>query len=152
MKKKPAKKYEKETGRKPIIATMAEESTLRAQAWLKNGCNAFDGKRPTSQPMSFWTEQDVLTYLKEYHIPYAPVYGEIEEINGALKTTLCDRTGCVFCGFGCHLEKEPNRFQRLKTTHPKLWEYCMKPWEAGGLGMKMPLEFIGVKTETEGEV
>ena len=152
MKKKPAKKYEKETGRKPIIATMAEESTLRAQAWLKNGCNAFDGKRPTSQPMSFWTEQDVLTYLKEYHIPYAPVYGEIEEINGALKTTLCDRTGCVFCGFGCHLEKEPNRFQRLKITHPKLWEYCMKPWEAGGLGMKTPLEFIGVKTETEEEL
>ncbi len=152
MKKKPAKKYEKETGRKPIIATMTEESTLRAQAWLKNGCNAFDGKRPTSQPMSFWTEQDVLTYLKEYHIPYAPVYGEIEEINGALKTTLCDRTGCVFCGFGCHLEKEPNRFQRLKTTHPKLWEYCMKPWEAGGLGMKTPLEFIGVKTETEEEL
>ena len=152
MKKKPAKKYEKETGRKPIIATMAEESTLRAQAWLKNGCNAFDGKRPTSQPISFWTEQDVLTYLKEYHIPYAPVYGEIEEINGALKTTLCDRTGCVFCGFGCHLEKEPNRFQRLKTTHPKLWEYCMKPWEDGGLGMKTPLEFIGVKTETEEEL
>lgn len=152
MKKKPAKKYEKETGRKPIIATMAEESTLRTQAWLKNGCNAFDGKRPTSQPISFWTEQDVLTYLKEYHIPYAPVYGEIEEINGALKTTLCDRTGCVFCGFGCHLEKEPNRFQRLKTTHPKLWEYCMKPWEDGGLGMKTPLEFIGVKTETEEEL
>mgnify|MGYP004464843729 CR=1 FL=1 len=152
MKKKPAKKYEKETGRRPIIATMTNESTLRKQAWLKNGCNAFDGERPISQPMSFWTEQDVLTYLKEYHIPYAPVYGEIVKINGALKTTLCNRTGCVFCGFGCHLEKEPNRFQRLKTTHPKLWEYCMKPWEAGGLGMKTPLELIGVKTEMEEEL
>jgi hypothetical protein len=35
MKKKPAKKYEKETGRKPILATMAEESVLRTHAWLK---------------------------------------------------------------------------------------------------------------------
>lgn len=46
MKKKPAKQYEKETGRKPIIATLAEESKLRLQKWLKHGCNAFDLKRP----------------------------------------------------------------------------------------------------------
>lgn len=62
-------------------------------------------------------------------------------------TTGCDRTGCIFCGFGCHLEKEPNRFQRLKCTHPKQWEYCMKPVEDGGLGMKSVLDYIGVKTE-----
>ena len=145
MKKKPAKKYEKETGRKPIIATMAEESTLRAQAWLKNGCNAFDGKRRTSQPMSFWTEQDVLTYLKEYHIPYAPVYGEIVDENGKLKTTGASRTGCMFCMFGAHLEKEPNRFQCMKITHPKIHDYCMKPMADGGLGLAEVLDFIGVK-------
>lgn len=145
MKKKPAKKYEKETGRKPIIATMAEESTLRAQAWLKNGCNAFDGKRRTSQPMSFWTEQDVLTYLKEYHIPYAPVYGEIVDENGKLKTTGASRTGCMFCMFGVHLEKEPNRFQCMKITHPKIHDYCMKPMADGGLGLAEVLDFIGVK-------
>ena len=28
------------------------------------------------------------------------------------KTTDCDRTGCIFCGFGCYLESSPNRFQR----------------------------------------
>ncbi len=60
MKKKPAKKYEKETGRLPIVATMAEESNLRLQKWLKPGCNAFDLKRPMSAPMSFWSENDVL--------------------------------------------------------------------------------------------
>lgn len=38
MKKKPAKQYEKETGRLPIVATMAEESNLRLQKWLKHGC------------------------------------------------------------------------------------------------------------------
>jgi hypothetical protein len=27
--------------------------------------------------------------------------------------------------FGCHLEKEPNRFQRLKETHPRQYKYCI---------------------------
>ena len=148
MKKKPAKKYEKETGRKPIVATMACESQNRRTAWLRHGCNAFESKRPISQPMSFWTEQDVLEYLKKYNVPYAPVYGEIvQDEDGKLHTTGCDRTGCVFCGFGCHLEKEPNRFQRLKVTHPKLWDYCMKPWSEGGLGMRNVLEYINIKVE-----
>lgn len=148
MKKKPAKKYEKESGNRPIIATMACESRMRKTAWLKNGCNAFDSKRPISQPMSFWTEQDVLQYIKDFNISYASVYGDIikDEI-GKYRTTGCHRTGCVFCGFGCHLEKEPNRFQRLKVTHPKLWNYCMKPWDEGGLGMKEVLDYIGVKYE-----
>lgn len=148
MKKDTAHKYVNQTGRKPIIATMACESQLRKMSWLKNGCNAFDAINPVSTPMSFWTEQDVLRYLKEYNIPYASVYGEIEEdSDGRLHTAKCDRTGCVFCGFGCHIEKKPNRFQRLKQTHPKLWSYCMKPWDEGGLGMKEVLDYIGVKYE-----
>lgn len=148
MKKKPAKKYEQKTGNKAIIGTMACESQNRKTAWLKNGCNSFDGVRPTSQPMSFWTEQDVLKYIKEFNIPYASAYGEIkQDENGKYYTTGCNRTGCVFCGFGCHLEKEPNRFQRLKQTHPQLWNYCMKPWDEGGLGMKEVLDYIGVKSE-----
>ena len=44
------------------------------------------------------------------------------------------RTGCIFCMFGCHLEPYPNRFQRLSQTHPKLYEYCMKPASEGGWG------------------
>ena len=148
MKKKPAKVFEKKTGLKPIIATLACESSLRKSEWIENGCNAFNGKRPTSRPMSFWTEQDVLAYIKRFHIPIAPVYGEIKEReNGGLYTTKCDRTGCVFCAYGCHLEKEPNRFQRLNVTHPKLWNYCMRPWSEGGLGMREVLEYIHVKVE-----
>lgn len=148
MKKDTAHKYVNQTGRKPIIATMACESQMRKMSWLKNGCNAFAATNPASTPMSFWTEQDVLRYLKEYNVPYASVYGEIEEdSDGRLHTTKCDRTGCVFCGFGCHMEKKPNRFQRLKQTHPQLWHYCMKPWDEGGLGMKEVLDYIGVKYE-----
>lgn len=173
MKKKPSKEYEKNTGRKAFIGTMASESRLRYQKWLQHGCNAFLDNRPTSQPLSFWTEQDVLHYIKEYDVPYASVYGDIvptseeEQIEGQLttfdilgeyegtmlKTTGCDRTGCIFCMFGCHLEKEPNRFQRLKVTHPKQYEYCIGggemvdgKWQPNkeGLGLGKVLDYIGV--------
>ena len=172
MKKKPAKQYEKETGRKPILGTLASESSLRYQSWLKNGCNAFDAKRQSSQPLSFWTEQDILHYLKKYNVPYCSVYGEIvvhdkdgypcyvsEDYIEAfpdtkLYTTLSDRTGCMFCMFGCHLEKEPNRFQRIKETHPRQYEYCINggeyvdgKWQPSkdGLGIGKVLDYIGVK-------
>jgi 3'-phosphoadenosine 5'-phosphosulfate sulfotransferase (PAPS reductase)/FAD synthetase len=141
MKKKPAKQYERQTGRKPILGTMACESRLRQTQWAKVGCNAFDASRPRSAPLSFWTEQDVLHYIKEFNVPYCPVYGEIVG-DDALATTGCSRTGCMFCMFGVHLEKEPNRFQRMKVTHPKQYAYCIDK-----LGLREVLEYIGVPYE-----
>lgn len=149
MKKKPFKKYEKETGNHPMVATMAEESQLRKSQWLKTGCNSFDGKRIMGRPMSFWTEQDVLQYIKECELPYASVYGDIVEENGILRTTKCDRTGCVFCAFGYQLEHKPTRFDKLKTTHPKLYEYCMKDTEDNGLGFRTVLEYIDKNTRKD---
>lgn len=145
MKKKPVKIYEKESGRKAIVATMARESAMRQTQWLKTGCNAFDSARQISTPMAFWAEQDILLYLKTYAVPYCHIYGEIVDENGKLKTTGASRTGCMFCMFGAHLEKEPNRFQRMKITHPKIYDYCMKPMADGGLGLAEVLDFIGVK-------
>lgn len=165
MKKKPIKKYGKQSGRKAIIGTMASESRMRMTKWLKYGCNAYDSKDATSKPLSFWTEQDVLHYIKKFDVPYCSVYGEIkvknhvEKIDGqinlidyigcyepedTLETTGCKRTGCMFCMFGCHLEKEPNRFQRMKQTHPKQYEYCMKPVEEGGLGLDAVLSYLKI--------
>lgn len=141
MKKSPAHKYYKDTGRTPILGTMAEESRLRTQQYLKSGCNAWENKIPTSTPMAFWTEQDVLHYLHETKIPYATVYGEIkQDKDGKYYTTGCQRTGCMYCGFGCHLEKEPNRFQKLKETHPKQYDYIINT-----LGMGEVLDYVGVK-------
>lgn len=171
MKKTPAHKFEKETGLKPIIATTCSESMLRTQKWLQEGCNAFYASKPNSKPMSFWTEQDVLLYIKSRNLPIASVYGNVvfdydssEDIEGQmtfsdlenpmgmelfdadrppLKTTGCSRTGCIFCGFGCHLEKDgEGRFERLKETHPKQYEYIMKPWEQGGLNYKEVIDWI----------
>lgn len=178
MKKKPAKTFSKQTGRKPIIGIMASESRLRYTKWLQHGCNSFDKNDPSSQPLSFWTEQDILHYIKKYNVPYCSVYGEIRvrqavddvnildgqinmidylecyESEDMLETSGLDRTGCIFCMFGCHLEKEPNRFQRLKKTHPRQYEYCIGggemvdgKWQPNkeGLGLGKVLDYIGVK-------
>lgn len=148
MKKRPAKKYEKETGRKAITGMMAAESASRMQQWMRHGCNAFSyAKRPTSSPMAFWTEQDVLEYLRKYNLQYASVYGDIVETPNGLKTTGCTRTGCMFCMFGCTQDKYPNRFQRMKETHPRQWDYCMRSLDQKGLGLKEVLEYIGVPYE-----
>lgn len=144
MKKNPAHKYHKETGRVPFVATMTQESRLRTKQYLIQGCNGFNNKIPTSTPIAFWTEQDILKYLKEFNIPYCSVYGDIvKDSNGKLHTTGCQRTGCMFCCYGVHLEKEPNRFQLMEKTHPKQWDYCLNK-----LGLKEVLEYIGVKYYT----
>ena len=137
MKKKPAHEFLKKYNKVPITAQTAQESNLRTQQWLKSGCNAFNNKNPISNPMSFWTEQDVLHYIDYFKIPIATVYGDIipDTVNDGqlsidnslvdLKCTGCQRTGCIFCGFGAHLEKGESRFERLKRTHPVQYKYCM---------------------------
>ena len=133
---------------------MASESRIRAQKWLQNGCNGFDMKEPISNPMAFWTEQDVLLYIKQNNLKIASVYGEIVSDNDLsdalegqmelcdlsadlgifeigrplLKTTGCDRTGCAFCGYGCHLEKpEESRWEiSKKVSNPNIVDFCMR--------------------------
>lgn len=132
------KKYGKESGRFAISGQMAAESKIRMQKWLQHGCNMFDTTRPMSNPMSVWTEQDVLKYVKDKDLKIAPVYGSVVVENDGFeydstipgtacqyRTTGCSRTGCIFCGFGAHLEKGEGRFERLKRTHPRQYEYCM---------------------------
>jgi 3'-phosphoadenosine 5'-phosphosulfate sulfotransferase (PAPS reductase)/FAD synthetase len=153
MKKNPARDYKKATGRVPITAMMASESRLRTQAWLKAGCNAFDAGKQVSNPMAFWTEQDVLLNK----IPIASVYGEVIkegdcEADGQMslfelerptfRTTGLYRTGCMFCLFGIHLEREPNKLQQMKVTHPKTYQWMMKPESEGGLGYKEKIDWI----------
>ena len=50
----------------PFLGTLAEESRIRQQAWIRHGCNAFDSKKPQSTPIAFWTGQDILAYLVMY--------------------------------------------------------------------------------------
>lgn len=129
LKKEPMKRYQKESGRYPIIATMSDEGGARAQSYLQTGCNAF--KQGKSLPVGFWTKQDVLQYIVNNNIPIPVEYGEIVEVNGKLDTTLEKRTGCFICMFGAHLEKGENRFQRMKRLYPKRWNYAINVLKIG---------------------
>lgn len=173
-KKEPAKTYEKTKKLFPVVATMATEGALRHSRWLISGCNAYEGIRPISKPMSFWSNQNVLQYKVQENIPFCSVYGDVMAFDGEnyydstlsecpLKCTGCQRTGCVFCGFGAHLEKPgEQRFVRLKETHPKHWNYAINGgewdpvdgmWKPSktpghiGLGMGRVLDYIGVPYE-----
>ena len=128
MKKSPFKRYVKESGRHPMNGVMASDSYWRKGQYLATGCNAFDSNDPISKPLSVWTEEDVWDYIKSRKLPYSPIYD----------MGYC-RTGCVFCMFGLQKERSPNRFQRMKQTHPKLWKYCMVK-----LGLKKVLNYMGI--------
>lgn len=135
MKKAPFKTFEKETGLKPIIGTMAAESSKRVQEYILYGCNAFDAKRPIGKPLSIWSDTDIWNYIKHFNIPYSKIYD--------LGYT---RTGCMFCLFGYHLSllEKDDRLDRMKKTHPKQYNYCMER-----LGLNTVLEWYPKKQEKE---
>lgn len=126
LKKQPLKSARKKLGA-PMLGTLTEESYTRQMDYMRFGCNAFAKKEPISTPMAFWTHDDVWEYIHRFNVPYSRIYD-----------MGYNRTGCFACMFGVHLEDEPNRFQRLRVTHPKLWKYC----EA--VGIPEVLDYIGV--------
>lgn len=113
-KKTPLKKFEKESGKKPIEGIMTYESRKRKLDYLKNGCNVFEGKNIKSTPIAFWTEQDIWDYIKKYNLEYSKWYDLGYK-----------RSGCFQCLFGIQHEAEPNRIQRMQLTHPKQYQYCI---------------------------
>lgn len=150
MKEEPLKEIERTL--KPFIGVMADESDRRQAVYLHTGCNGYDCKKPNSKPMGFWLEQDVLRYIREYEIPYArEIYGDIvEQPNGHLATTLEARTGCYVCPFGQSSRRRKGvetRYQRLKRLYPKQYEYCMRPLDENGLGMRPVLDFLQIPYE-----
>ena len=72
MKKAPLNKFERQSGRHPITGVLACESKLREQSYLKFGCNGYERRRPLSQPLAFWREEDILRYLRMTGIPLYP--------------------------------------------------------------------------------
>lgn len=153
-KEKPVRRYERETGRHPILGLLAQESARRTEAWIRTGCNSFDGNRPVSKPISFFTEQDVLRYIWYRGLVVAPPYGEICPCGSCCgqtylfpademdidHTRLCctgeKRTGCIFCLVGAHLDRGA-KIKRLKQYNKRLYEYCMEE-----LGMEKVLKWI----------
>ena len=140
LKKKPFKKFEKETGLKGYIGVLASEGGVRLQGYLKTGCNNY--RFGNSKPLGFWTHQDILQYIKIYNLNMCPVYGDLifDEARNKLVVTGEPRTGCMGCMFGCHLEKSPNRFERMKISHPHMYNYFIEK-----LNFKPVLDYINIK-------
>lgn len=143
MKEKPCNRYARETGRFVYMGLMADEKGRREIALKKHGCN-FYGKTVTrSCPFAIFSKTDLLRLALELEVPVPEIYGEIvEAAEGQLTTTKAKRTGCTMCGFGIHLEKRPHRFDRLKETNYKEWEFWMYT-----KGWGKVLSYIGVGWE-----
>lgn len=139
MKEKPLMDYEKETKNRFMIATKATDSMTREKSYLATGCNTFE-KGGKSRPLGFWTDQDILRYIVENKLEISKAYGEVlKDLNGKYYTTKAGRTGCFICLFGLHLEKQPNRMQRMEYENPAMYKYCMET-----LGYKDLLEFLDI--------
>lgn len=115
LKKEPLRRKAKELGLDcSILGILASESYQREKDWLEYGCNVFHERKDNqSRPLSFWNDEDILEYIDQYDVRIPKLYD-----------MGYSRNGCMFCGFGVHLEhNRQNRYQRLKETHPVQYQY-----------------------------
>lgn len=144
LKKNPIHQYQKETGRDPILGTMASESQMRTAEYLKRGsCNTFEVKKGIgvrSTPLAIWTDEDIWKYIERYKLEIADIYRK-----GAR------RTGCVGCGFGCQFSDD-SRFETLYKLYPKYYEMIMNYQNSGVSyreALRMVLKKVGKKLPDE---
>lgn len=98
----------------PMVGVRATEAKQREKTYLMSGCNAYSARTPRSWPIAFWTDDDIREYIRSHDVQYCLIYD--------MGYT---RTGCFPCAFGVHLEPRPNRFELMRKTHPRLWDFCM---------------------------
>lgn len=156
LKEKPCNDYSKNSGRFPYMGLMASEGGRRQKSLMINGCNYISKGTKRSAPFAIFNRQDLLKLALELNVPVPAVYGEIvRDIDGTLRTTKAQRTGCSMCGFGIHLEKRPHRFDYLLESNPKEWEYQMyrigKDINGNSIGWGHVLDYIGVDWKPEPE-
>lgn len=132
LKKKPAKVYERQTGRRPIIGTMVGESTLRMQQYLmRGGCISYFRGREAAYPLSIFTEKDIWECIRRFDIPICSLY----------QNPLCKRTGCMICGYGCQY-REDTRLRLLWETHRGAYRALLK-YQNNGVSMRQALHAVG---------
>ena len=145
LKEKPSHIWQKENNMIPYLGLMASEGGQREKGLMKNGCNYYGKTTTRSAPFAIFHRQDLLRLAIELEVPVPEIYGEIvRDEEGSLRTTKAQRTGCTMCGFGIHLEKRPHRFDRLKETNYKEWQFWMY-----NVGWGDVLNYIGIGWEDE---
>ena len=145
MKEKPADDWAKKLGLHPYMGLMASEGGQRRNALIKHGCNYYGKTVQRSCPFGIFERNDLLQLALDLDVPVPAIYGRIERReDGTLETTGARRTGCTMCGFGIHIEGRPHRFDRLRETSPKEWEFWMVK-----MGWGAVLDYIGVGWKDE---
>lgn len=153
MKEAPAMRWQEENNIYPFLGLMQIEGGQRRFSLRKYGCNYVSDKTARSCPFNYFSRQDLLTLALDLKAPIPEIYGEIvRDQDGKLRTTKAQRTGCAMCGFGIHLEARPHRFDRLKESNPKLWDFLMyRCVEDNGevYGWGRVLDYLGIEWENE---
>lgn len=126
LKEKPCDDWAKEHNSVPYLGLMASEGGRREKSLKMHGCNYYGKTTTRSAPFAIFERQDILQLALDLNVPVPEEYGEIKrDKNGKLYTTKAQRTGCTMCGFGIHMEERPHRFDRLRETDPKQWDFWM---------------------------
>lgn len=154
LKEKPGDIWAKAHNSVPYLGLMASEGGRREKSLMMHGCNYYGKSTIRSAPFAIFNRQDILQLALDLDVPVPEEYGEIiRDADGTLRTTLAQRTGCTMCGFGVHLEKRPNRFDRLRESNPKEWKFWMRhvcrDEDGNWYGWGRVLDYIGVEWENE---
>ena len=114
------RRYQRETKRKPFTGVMGEESQQRERNIIQNGVNILKGKNIKSNPLAFWTENDIWLYAELYNIRFAENY--YNRIINDIVIPADKRSGCKVClmgyGFECN-KNEMTRLDKLRILEPK---------------------------------
>ena len=118
LKKDPLDKWAKANNMMPIIGLISDESRLREQLALYGS----DNGKVYPFLRNGWIEKDIWDYAKKYNIRFAECYYDRYVDDFLIKART--RTGCEYCGFGIHLEKD-SRFLRSSLLAPKRYKKMM---------------------------
>lgn len=154
LKEKPADDWAKEHNSVPFLGLMASEGGRREKSLMINGCNYFGKSTIRSAPFAIFNRQDLLQLALELNVPIPEIYGKIEKKpDGTLYTTKAQRTGCSMCGFGIHLEGRPHRFDYLRQSNNKEWDFWMNKVcvddDGTQYGWGRVLDYIGIEWEDD---
>lgn len=148
LKELPAAQYQQEHNIWPFLGLMQSEGGRRQYSLRNHGCNYIGQTTARSCPLNYFTRQDLLQLALDLNVPVPEIYGQIvRDLDGTLRTTKAQRTGCSMCGFGIHLDRRPHHFDLLREQNPQEWEFWMYRCvtdETGTYGWGRVLDWIGV--------
>ena len=154
MKELPAQEWQEQRNAWPFLGLMQSEGGQRRWGLQQHGCNYIGKSTARSCPFNHFSRQDLLHLARDLNAPIPEIYGEIvEDADGRLRTTKAQRTGCVMCGFGIHLDKRPHHFDLLRARSEKEWAFwmyqvCTDPDTGEEYGWGRVLDWIGVEWAT----